>query len=85
MLRRSFFRTTGIGASKQRVDDLLSDRPGRTAGILHDFDSSGDGESLSYVLTMMGEHLYDFDTEQSYSARLSVFDENDSGFVKVDE
>jgi myosin regulatory light chain 12 len=36
-------------------------------------------------LTMMGEHLYDFDTEQELLGAFECFDENDSGFVKVDE
>lgn len=36
-------------------------------------------------LTMMGEHLYDFDTEQELLNAFECFDENDSGFVKVDE
>lgn len=36
-------------------------------------------------LTMMGEHLYDFDTEQELLAAFECFDENDSGFVKCDE
>lgn len=36
-------------------------------------------------LTMMGEHLYDFDTEQELLGAFECFDENDSGLVKVDE
>lgn len=36
-------------------------------------------------LTMMGEHLYDFDTEQELLGAFECFDENDSGFVKADE
>lgn len=36
-------------------------------------------------LTMMGEHLYDFDTEQELLGAFECFDENDSGFVKVEE
>ena len=36
-------------------------------------------------LTMMGEHLYEFDTEQELLAAFECFDENDSGFVKCDE
>ena len=36
-------------------------------------------------LTMMGEHLYDFDTEQELLEAFECFDENDSGFVKCDE
>lgn len=36
-------------------------------------------------LTMMGEHLYDFDTEQELLGAFECFDENDRGLVKVDE
>ena len=36
-------------------------------------------------LTMMGEHLYDFDTEQELLGAFECFDESDSGFIKVDE
>jgi myosin regulatory light chain 12 len=37
------------------------------------------------LLTMMGEHLYEFDTEPELLAAFECFDENDSGFVKCDE
>lgn len=36
-------------------------------------------------LTMMGEHLYDFDTEQELMEAFECFDENDTGMVKSDE
>ena len=36
-------------------------------------------------LTMMGEHLYDFDTEAELLEAFECFDENDSGLVKCDE
>lgn len=36
-------------------------------------------------LTMMGEHLYDFDTEPELLAAFECFDENDTGFVKCEE
>ena len=36
-------------------------------------------------LTMMGEHLYDFDAESELLAVFECFDEADSGFVKCDE
>lgn len=36
-------------------------------------------------LTMMGEHLYDFDTEQELLEAFECFDENDTGMVKSDE
>jgi myosin regulatory light chain 12 len=84
----SLFRNLlGISASKQRIDDLLIDRPGtHSRNPSTDFDSSGDrGITFPMFLTMMGEHLYDFDTEQELLGAFECFDENDSGFVKVDE
>ena len=36
-------------------------------------------------LTMMGEHLYDFDAEQELLEAFECFDESDSGVVKGDE
>ena len=80
-------RLVGISASKQRIDDLLSDRPGtHSRNPSAEFDSSGDrGITFPMFLTMMGEHLYDFDTEQELLGAFECFDENDSGLVKVDE
>ena len=80
-------RFLGISASKQRVEDLLSDRPGtHSRNSSADFDSGGDrGITFPMFLTMMGEHLYDFDTEQELLGAFECFDENDSGFVKADE
>ena len=77
----------GISASKQRIEDLLSDRPGtHSRNPSAEFDSSGDrGIAFPMFLTMMGEHLYDFDTEQELLGAFECFDENDSGFVKVEE
>lgn len=36
-------------------------------------------------LTMMGEHLFEFDTETELIEAFESFDEGDSGFVKCDE
>lgn len=36
-------------------------------------------------LTMMGEHLYDFDTEAELLEAFECFDEADTGLVKCDE
>ncbi len=36
-------------------------------------------------LTMMGEHLYDFDADSELLAAFECFDEGDTGFVKCDE
>ena len=43
------------------------------------------GVNFTMFLTMMGEHLYDFDTEAELLEAFECFDENDSGFVKCDE
>ncbi|KAF9643463.1 EF-hand protein, partial [Thelephora ganbajun] len=84
---KHIFASLGISASKQRIDDLLSDRPGtHSRNPSAEFDSAGDrGITFPMFLTMMGEHLYDFDTEQELLGAFECFDENDSGFVKVDE
>ena len=75
------------------IQDLLADRPGDRRGSgLHsrlpsfETDASDDrGITFPMFLTMMGEHLYDFDTEQELLEAFECFDENDSGFVKCDE
>lgn len=36
-------------------------------------------------LTMMGEHLFEFDTEAELIEAFESFDEGDTGFVKCDE
>lgn len=36
-------------------------------------------------LTMMGEHLYEFDAEQELLEAFECFDENDAGVVRGDE
>jgi len=77
MLRRSIFRNPQDRRLKQRVYDLLTIVRGRTAGILHRFDLPEIGESPFLCSDHDGEHLYDFDTNKSYSA-FECFDENDS-------
>lgn len=66
------------------IDGLLSDRPGssRSSGA----DASDDrGINFTMFLTMMGEHLFEFDPEQDLLEAFECFDESDSGFVKCDE
>ena len=43
------------------------------------------GINFTMFLTMMGEHLYDFDAESELLAAFECFDEGDTGFVKCDE
>jgi myosin regulatory light chain 12 len=75
------------------MDDLLADRPGdrRSSGVhsrvaSFEADSSSDrGITFPMFLTMMGEHLYDFDTEAELLEAFECFDEDDTGLVKCDE
>ena len=84
----------GISPSRSTFDQLLADRPGDRRGSLgggaHSRGSSDDGGSdrgitFPMFLTMMGEHLYDFDAESELLAAFECFDEGDTGFVKCDE
>lgn len=50
-----------------------------------DVSPSDRGITFPMFLTMMGEHLYDFDAEPELLAAFECFDENDSGIVKCDE
>lgn len=78
------------------MDQLLADRPGDRRGSLGggghsrfasaESDGGNDrGITFPMFLTMMGEHLYDFDAEQELLQAFECFDEADSGFVKCDE
>jgi myosin regulatory light chain 12 len=63
------------------LDGLLNDRPGA-----HKTDASEDrGINFTMFLTMMGEHLFEFDPEPELLEAFECFDESDSGFVKCDE
>lgn len=50
-------------------------------------DDGGSDRGITFpmFLTMMGEHLYDFDAESELLAAFECFDEGDTGFVKCDE
>ena len=43
------------------------------------------GVNFMEFLTMMGEHLFEFDTEVELIEAFESFDESDTGFVKCDE
>ena len=43
------------------------------------------GVNFPMFLTMMGERLFEFDTEAELIEAFECFDENDTGTVKVDE
>jgi myosin regulatory light chain 12 len=70
------------------LDDLLNDRPGiyrKGTPTALDDASSDRGVNFTMFLTMMGEHLFEFDTEAELIEAFECFDENDSGVVKCDE
>lgn len=71
----------GISPSRQMLDDLLSARP----GTHNRSEESGRGVNFTMFLTMMGERLFEFDTEAELVEAFESFDENDTGFVKVEE
>lgn len=89
----TLYRRVGITPTKATLDNLLADRPGdrRGSGVHSrlpslEFDTQGDrGITFPMFLTMMGEHLYDFDAEAELLAAFESFDENDTGVVKCDE
>lgn len=78
----------GIVPSASTLDNLLNARPGshfRVASA-HDEDEMPDrGVNFPMFLTMMGERLFEFDTEAELVEAFECFDENDTGIVKVDE
>jgi myosin regulatory light chain 12 len=69
----------GITPSNDKLRDLLSSRPGGAV------DHSGEGVNFMEFLTMMGEHLFEFDGEAELIEAFESFDESDTGFVKVEE
>jgi len=78
---REIFSSLGISPSRQMLDDLLSARP----GTHNRTEESGRGVNFTMFLTMMGERLFEFDTEAELVEAFESFDENDTGFVKVEE
>ncbi|KAI0095209.1 EF-hand protein [Irpex rosettiformis] len=91
---KHIFTSLGITPTKTILDDLLADRPGdrrgssvgvqsRVASL--EADSNDRGITFPMFLTMMGEHLYDFDAENELLEAFECFDENDTGSVKCDE
>ena len=92
MLTKSY--SIGITPTKTILDDLLADRPGDRRGSsvgVHsrvaslEAESNDRGITFPMFLTMMGEHLYDFDAEHELLEAFECFDENDTGLVKCDE
>ncbi|KAF8578996.1 EF-hand [Ramaria rubella] len=84
---KGIFASLGLAPSKPMLDNLLSDRPGahQRGSTAADDVSSDRGVNFTMFLTMMGEHLFDFDTEAELIEAFECFDENDTGVVKCDE
>ncbi|KZV87760.1 EF-hand [Exidia glandulosa HHB12029] len=89
---KAIFASLGINPTRQVLDDLLAARPGRHRKSIttteEDEANSGAstrGVNFTMFLTMMGEHLFEFDAEQELIEAFECFDEGDTGFVKVEE
>lgn len=79
----------GMTPTTTMLDGLLSARPGnhfRTPSAM-DFDDTVPDRGVNFpmFLTMMGERLFEFDSEAELVEAFECFDENDTGYVKVDE
>ena len=67
------------------MEELLTSRPGE-GGVQSSSDNLGDrGINFAMFLTMMSEHLFEFDAEAELLEAFSSFDESDLGTVKCDE
>src|ERR1700761_5202240 len=71
------------------LDDLLNSRPGKHqkfGSLAADVDETKDrGVNFTMFLTMMGEHLFEFDTEAELLEAFESFDEHDTGMVKCSD
>lgn len=80
---------TGLTPTAKMLDGLLSARPGnhfRGLSAPDEDDSIPDrGVNFPMFLTMMGERLFEFDSEAELVEAFECFDENDTGTVKVEE
>jgi len=71
------------------LDDLLNSRPGTHSKLpsmgVEIEDGKDHGVNFTMFLTMMGEHLFEFDTEADLIEAFESFDENDTGMVKCSD
>jgi myosin regulatory light chain 12 len=71
------------------LDELIESRPGTRSKFpsmgLENEDSKDHGVNFTMFLTMMGEHLFEFDTEADLVEAFESFDENDTGMVKCSD
>ncbi|KAH9081534.1 EF-hand [Lactarius deliciosus] len=79
------FASLGIVPSPEMMEELLTSRPGE-GGVHPSSENTRDrGVNFAMFLTMMSEHLFEFDAEAELLEAFSSFDESDSGTVKSDE
>jgi myosin regulatory light chain 12 len=68
------------------MEELLTSRPGGGPGSQPLSEDPRDrGVNFAMFLTMMSEHLFEFDAEAELLEAFSSFDESDTGMVKCDE
>ncbi|KAN0134307.1 hypothetical protein V8E53_007805 [Lactarius tabidus] len=79
------FASLGILPSPETMEELLTSRPGES-GVQSSSENPHDrGINFAMFLTMMSEHLFEFDAEAELLEAFSSFDESDLGTVKCDE
>lgn len=80
------FTSLGIVPSPEMMEELLTSRPGEHGSQLTSTEDPRDrGINFAMFLTMMSEHLFEFDAEAELLEAFSSFDESDSGMVRCDE
>lgn len=76
----------GIVPSPEMMEELLMSRPGEHGAQPSATEDPRDrGVNFAMFLTMMSEHLFEFDAEAELLDAFSSFDESDSGMVRCDE
>ncbi|KAI9507797.1 EF-hand [Russula earlei] len=81
------FASLGIVPSADMMEEMLTSRPGEHGGSQPSAveDPRDRGINFAMFLTMMSEHLFEFDPEAELVEAFSSFDESDSGTVRCDE
>jgi len=85
---KAVFANLGLTPSPAMLDSLLSARPGthsRAPSAPEDDSMPDRGVNFPMFLTMMGERLFEFDSEAELVEAFECFDENDTGVVKADD
>jgi len=89
---KNIFTNLGLQPSQKTLDGLLNARPGGhfrgvSAGLEDDADGENQAQGVNFAmfLTMMGERLFEFDSEAELVEAFESFDENDSGVIKSDD